>query len=200
MHQILYFRPMDLSAGEHLQEWYLKINPQHTVPTLDDNGIIIWDSHAICTYLIGKYATSDALYPTDLVQRARIDQRLHFDSSVLFASLLSALRPILRSGATEFIPATVDAWYDAIGILEAFLVTDKYLVGNQLTVADICCATTVATGEALFTLDAEKYPKTLAWIERVFQLPYVNNVSGKINGSFRTFFNQKLAENRAASA
>lgn len=64
------------------------MNPQHTVPTfVDDDGFTMWDSHPIITYLVSKYAKSDALYPKDLKKRAVVDQRLHFESGVLFARL-----------------------------------------------------------------------------------------------------------------
>lgn len=76
-------------AGEHLKEEYLQKNPQHTIPLLEDNGVFISDSHAICTYLIQKYgdAKAQSLYPADLYQRALIDQKLHFDSGVLYQKL-----------------------------------------------------------------------------------------------------------------
>ncbi|XP_028176456.1 glutathione S-transferase 1-like, partial [Ostrinia furnacalis] len=44
-------------------------------------------SHAICGYLVNKYGKDDRLYPTEPRKRALIDQRLHFDSSVLFVAL-----------------------------------------------------------------------------------------------------------------
>jgi len=66
------FKEVDLLAGEHRKEEFLKKNPQHTVPLLDDNGVLVWDSHAIVCYLVGKYAKSDELYPKDLVKRAQV--------------------------------------------------------------------------------------------------------------------------------
>lgn len=60
------------------------MNPQHTVPTLNDAGYILWDSHAINAYLVGMYGLNDFLYPSDLKKRAIVDQRLHFDSNVLY--------------------------------------------------------------------------------------------------------------------
>jgi glutathione S-transferase len=98
-------KEIKLLEGENLQPPYLKVklpahphpniflfcfqlNPQHTVPTLvDDDGFTLWDSHAIMVYLVSKYAKNDALYPKDLKKRALIDQRLHFDSGVVFAQL-----------------------------------------------------------------------------------------------------------------
>lgn len=63
---------------------FLQINPQHTVPALDDDGFIICDSHAINVYLMNVYAKDKSLYPEDFKKRAIIDQRLHFDSGLLF--------------------------------------------------------------------------------------------------------------------
>lgn len=83
----LELRPISLIDGDHLKPEFLKINPMHTIPTLNDNGVIIWDSHAICTYLVEKYGKDDQLYPKDLLQRAQVDQRLHFDGGFLFPRL-----------------------------------------------------------------------------------------------------------------
>lgn len=70
------------------------MNPQHTVPTLDDNGKVICDSHAINAYLVGKYAKDDSLYPKDLYKRALVDEKVNFDLGVLF--------PVLRSIDVSF--------------------------------------------------------------------------------------------------
>lgn len=69
------------------QSFFLQLNPQHTVPTLKDGDFAIWDSHAISAYLVDKYGKDDSLYPKDLQKRAVVDQRLHFDSGVVFPRL-----------------------------------------------------------------------------------------------------------------
>lgn len=40
-------------------------------------------------YLVSKYAKEDSLYPKNLIARARVDQRLHFDTSILFGAIKS---------------------------------------------------------------------------------------------------------------
>lgn len=61
------------------------MNPQHTVPTLDDDGKVIWDSHAIMGYLANKYAKDDSVYPkNDPYKHAIIDQRMHFENGIVF--------------------------------------------------------------------------------------------------------------------
>lgn len=82
------FRNIDLMGSEHLKEEYVRKNPQHTVPVLEtEDGRYIWDSHAIMAYLVGRYSKTDTLYPKDHYLRALVDQRLHFDSGVLFTAL-----------------------------------------------------------------------------------------------------------------
>lgn len=79
--------PINLIAGDHLKEEFRRLNPQHTIPLIDDNGTIVYESHAIIVYLVTKYAKDDSLYPTDPTTRAKVNAALHFDSGVLFARL-----------------------------------------------------------------------------------------------------------------
>ncbi|MGH6882827.1 MAG: glutathione S-transferase N-terminal domain-containing protein, partial [Hypericibacter sp.] len=42
---------------------YLKLNPNGKVPTLDDNGTIVWESNTILRYLANK--NGGKFYPSD---------------------------------------------------------------------------------------------------------------------------------------
>lgn len=165
------FKIVNPNLGENKTPEYLKMNPQHTIPTLNDDGKIVWESHAIATYLIGKYAANDSLYPKDLYQRALIDQRLHFNSAVLFNRLIALFRNRRANNgvASEEHIASVT---ECLEFMEAFLASNEYLVGNSLTVADLCCITSISAIELLMTIDEKKYPKLMKWARKIEQLPY----------------------------
>jgi len=75
---------LELGAKEHLTEEFLKLNPLHQVPVLVDGDFVITESRAIMGYIVGKYDQNSSLYPSDPTKRARIDERLYYDATVLF--------------------------------------------------------------------------------------------------------------------
>ncbi|EDW62181.1 glutathione S-transferase 1 [Drosophila virilis] len=156
---------------DQFSEEYLKKNPQHTVPMLEDEGACIWDSHAIMAYLVGKYGKDDSLYPQDLLKRAVVDQRLHFEGGVVFASALRSIATLVfhsKPVPKERIEAIVEV-YD---FMEAFLQDHSYIAGDQLTIADFSLISSISSALVYVDIEAVKYPKLSAWIKRLEQLPY----------------------------
>lgn len=175
------------------------MNPQHTVPTLDDNGQILWESHAIATYLVDKYSKDDSLFPKHLMTRARCNQRLHFNSSILFTRARPCTEAVFFKGATEFPQSGINEILSAYDFMEAFLKDDPYFVGNQLTVADLCIVANFSTTQIAAPLDTARYPKLAAWFERMQKLPYYEEVNGKRSEMFRDFVMGKIAANKVAA-
>ncbi|XP_063832436.1 glutathione S-transferase 1-like [Ostrinia nubilalis] len=183
-----------LPAGEHLTEEYIKMNPQHTVPLLIDDDFLIWDSHAICGYLVNKYGKDDRLYPTEPRKRALIDQRLHFDSSVLFVALKTTVIPLLYQGANGFKEehlAMIDAAYD---FMEKFL-TAPWLAGDDVTLADICCVSTISSMNEIRPIYKEIYPKLTAWLKRCSEEEFYQKGNAKNIVLFREMIRNKLGAN-----
>lgn len=171
---LLFSRNINTLAKEQLSPEFMKINPQHTVPTLDDNGKILWDSHAICTYLITKYGKDDSLYPKDAFERAQVDQRMHFDSGVLFPRFRNLF---MSFGKADLAKEAMDNLVEALKLLETFLGDNKYLVGNTLTLADFSCGVLVSTLVRLDSFRENDFPKLFAWIQRLEQIPYYKEVN-----------------------
>ncbi|XP_065338052.1 LOW QUALITY PROTEIN: uncharacterized protein LOC135938363 [Cloeon dipterum] len=159
-------KPVDLFKGEQLKPEFLKMNPQHTLPTLVDGDLIIWDSHVICSYLVGKYTKDDSLYPKDLQKRALVDQRLHFDSGVLFPRFMSITFPLLVLKCKEIPEKKKASVKEAFAFMEKFLEGGEYLAGASYTIADICCISTVSTIVGGLGISADEYPNVKAWMKR----------------------------------
>lgn len=72
---VFQLRNIDFDKSEHMSPEFKIMNPLHQVPTLDDNGFYIADSHAIISYL----AANSKLTSSDPRVLARINQLQFFD-------------------------------------------------------------------------------------------------------------------------
>ncbi|XP_022905048.1 glutathione S-transferase 1-like [Onthophagus taurus] len=170
---------LDISTGEHLTPVFMKMNPQHTVPTLEDNNFILWDSHAICAYLMNKYSENDDLYPKNPELRATIDQRMHFDSGILFPKYLAVIEPILKEGAKMISKDKAHSLSAAYGILETFLEHSRFVAGKKLSIADFCIATTITTANVLVPVAENRFPGISKWLANIKELPYYEEANQK---------------------
>ncbi|XP_057656002.1 glutathione S-transferase 1-like [Diorhabda carinulata] len=191
----LNLKEVDVLNGEHLSPEYLKINPQHTVPVLDDDGFIVIDSHVIMTYLVSKYGKSDSLYPKDIKQRAIVDHRLHFDSSILFIRGLMISKAVIFEGAKNPQPKQLAALEEAFNITERFLDKNKFIAGDNLTVADFSFVTSLTSWTVFCPLDETKHPNIAAWLKRMKSLSYYAEANQKGLDLLFEIMNQKLIEN-----
>lgn len=168
------------------------------MPTLDDNGFILWDSHAINTYLLTKYGgNNNDLYPSDLSQRAKIDQFLHFDGSTLFPRFGSLIIEVCFKGQAEPSDYSLDRAIEALSFLNTFLANSKYLAGDKLTVADISCASVPLTFQRLIPNEYNKFDNVKAWIDRLrAELPFFDDIHVEKLNALENFYLSKKEANK----
>src|SRR5207302_5180702 len=68
-------REVNLIAGEQKTAAYKAIHPLGRVPTLDDDGVVVWESGAILLYLADKFPAA-RLIPGTLADRGHVYQWL----------------------------------------------------------------------------------------------------------------------------
>lgn len=78
---------LNLMEKEQFDPEFVKINPQHTVPTINDNGFNLWESRAILTYLMESRAP--LTMPTSPKEKAILNQRLYYELGVLTQKLIA---------------------------------------------------------------------------------------------------------------
>uniref|UniRef100_A0A182TP13 glutathione transferase n=1 Tax=Anopheles melas TaxID=34690 RepID=A0A182TP13_9DIPT len=171
-------REMNVFKGQHMSDEFKKLNPVQTIPTLDDNGFVLWDSHAIMIYLARRYGADSGLYTDEYEQQARINAALFFESSILFARLRFCTDNLTVLGKSAIPEENLQRALEGLQRLERML-QSEYVAGDQLTIADLSCVSSVATLHLMLKPSAEEFPKTFAWMERLSKLPYYGEVMGR---------------------
>ena len=121
---------------------FLAMNPNGTVPVLsDDGGPPIWESAAILRYLAGRYG-ADPFWPEDLTARTQVDQWAEWSKiNVALAFTGPVFWRVVRTAPAKRDPAAIRAGVAALeaklALAEPRLARHAYLVGGDLTLADI---------------------------------------------------------------
>ncbi|OGA17150.1 MAG: glutathione S-transferase [Betaproteobacteria bacterium RIFCSPLOWO2_02_FULL_66_14] len=153
---------------------YRKLNPNGLVPTIEDHGYLLWESHAIVRYLAAKHGAG-RLWPLDLRQRADADRWM--DWAFTFQA---AFRPVFW-GLIRTPPGKRDAAAieegcrkaaDLLAILDAALAGRKYVAGDAFTMGDIPIGCHVQLWMRL-PIERPSQPQLEAWFERLLErAPY----------------------------
>jgi len=155
---------------EHLTESFLKLNPQHTLPTLVDGNFSVWHSQNILTYLVDKYKPGHTLFPKDVETRSKINQFLFFEAGSLFSRLRFFVEPVFYAGAKSIDEGRKAGLANAVQLLEDTIEKGaKFLVGNNLTIADLSVASSVTASYSLLETKKGTYPKIDAWLANLSQ-------------------------------
>jgi glutathione S-transferase len=118
---------------------YRRMNPMGLVPTIDDDGFVLWESHSIVRYLAAKHGAG-TLWPTDPRTRAIANQWM--DWAFSFQSAMRAVFwGLIRTPPEKRNPAEIEAGRrksaELAGILDAALAGRQYVAGNAFTMGDI---------------------------------------------------------------
>lgn len=166
--------------GEHRTPEFLEINPLHTLPVLDDDGFRLNESRAIMQYLVDVKSDREELYPKDPQIRAKINNFLFFDATVLVPRILAICAPIIFEGETTVPADKKQKMYDAFEYLNSELMDKNWMVeGESFTIADISMSSIIASAiEA--GADISHLGNLAGWYERCgLEIPFWDeNISG----------------------
>jgi len=151
---------------------YLKMNPNSLVPTIDDDGFVLWESHAIVRYLAAKHGAG-TLWPVDLKQRADSDRWMDW-AYTFQASLRAVFWGLVRTPPEKRDPKAIEEGRKRCGELLAIpdqaLAHKPYFVGNSLTIGDIPLGCHVHLWMRL-PIERPSHPNLERWFERLCARP-----------------------------
>src|SRR5688572_17398264 len=85
-----------LAFGVNNTPEYKALNPNGLVPTIDEDGFILWESHAILRYLARKHG-SGTIWPTDARAAADVDRWMEWYSTTLWPNVRPIFHNLIRT-------------------------------------------------------------------------------------------------------
>jgi len=163
-------RVIDFATQEQKADWYLKLNPNGRIPTLDDDGFIMFESGAILTYLAEK---TGKFLPRDVHGRSRVLQWLMFQMSgigpmmgqanVFFRYFPEKIQPVIERYQREVMRL--------FGVLDRQLASHEYIAG-QYSIADMALWPWVS-GYEWSGVSVAEFPSLERWLALVGSRPAV---------------------------
>lgn len=189
-------------------EEFAKLSPLKRVPVLLDGELVLNDSSVICQYLEDKFP-APSLYPRDLGQRARarwleeyadtrladgLIWRLFYEISIKKRTTgQSTDEAVVRHAREVEIPTALD-------YLETQIPQDGFIFGEP-SIADISIAGYFRTAQFVhYELDAVRWPRVAALLERAWSLPAFRKLARFENCSLRVPLAEQRDALRAAGA
>ena len=145
---------------------YLRLNPNATVPVIEDEDFVLWESSTIVRYLCATYSSPalvaarnalaagsapagmppspGELYPLDLRERFDAERWMDWQQTTLNPASRNGFWQLIRTPPEQRMPQLLADSNAAVehlmAILDAHLAQRSYMVGERFTMADIALA------------------------------------------------------------
>ena len=162
---------VDMVNRKHRSPEYLALNPYGRVPTLEENGLVLFESTAILEYLEATHP-QPPLVPPDTRNRAVVSMHMKLCDLQLTRQTGIIIFP------KRFLPK--ERWDEAamaqakkeiekhLAILETQLQGKDYLVANRYTLAEVCYTPFV---EFFPLMEVTPPPAVATWVARILDRP-----------------------------
>jgi glutathione S-transferase len=152
---------------------YRALNPNGLVPTIEDDGFVLWESNVIVRYLATRHGLG-TLCPDDLKARFRAERWMDWQQTSLNPAITPVFVNLIRTPPERRDAAAVarsaelaEGW---LALLDAELAGSDYLAGDRLTIADIPAGVSVNRWYRL-PIERRAHPHVAAWLARLKARP-----------------------------
>jgi glutathione S-transferase len=128
------------SFGVVNTQQYRHLNPNGLVPTIEEDGFVLWESNAIVRFLTARHSAGK-LWPEDLNVRAEADKWMDWQNTTFWPTFRPLFWNLVRTQPDQ---RDADAMEESrlktveiLGYLDAHLKNRQYIVGDALTMGDI---------------------------------------------------------------
>jgi len=162
-----------MQFGAVNEAWYRAMNPNGRVPTIDDDGFILWESNAIVRYLAAKHGAG-GLCPADPRARADADRWMDWCTTTVAPVMTPLFWGLIRTAPEKRDAVAIEGHRKEMeklaAVLDARLADRSFLCGEVLTMGDIPLGCFVYRWYAM-PIEHPALPHLAAWYERLARRP-----------------------------
>ena len=161
------------NPGDLETEKYKLLNPNSKIPTIRDNGFVLWESHAVIRYLAKQYGLG-SLYPDDPQKAAISDQWMTWSTDSFMGTFFPIFWQLVRTEKKDRdytkIAEMTKKSSDILKVLDGHLVNNRFVAGDNFTFGDIPLGVLI---HKYFVLNIERpsLPGIEAWYQRLSDRP-----------------------------
>jgi glutathione S-transferase len=152
---------------------FVALNPNKSIPVIEDGGTVVWESHAILRFLAAKYGPDD-IYPAEPAARSLVERWLDWHLGVLAPAITPVFLGYFRTPAAARNEAELSRQVahlrSAMTLLDHEIANRAFIAGDDLTIADIAFGNSVWRWLA-FPFQRPKLPNLEAWQARIAERP-----------------------------
>jgi glutathione S-transferase len=152
---------------------YLRMNPNGLVPTMRDDGLVIWESNTIARYLAINYGDG-TLYPKEVGARTQVDRWLDWEVGTLGPTITPVFFGLIRTPPEQRnLAALAEAQTkltEAFAILNVHLTDRTFIACDRLTLADIAMGNS-AYRWYNFKIERPEFAGLKRWYDVISQRP-----------------------------
>ncbi|WP_336966034.1 glutathione S-transferase family protein [Sphingobium aquiterrae] len=162
----------DVGGQFGMDDAYLRLNPNALIPTIEDDGVILWESNAILRYLAARHG-GEIFWPADPAKRAIGDKWMDWQFSFADAQrdlFVNLIRRAPQDRDRQAIARSIAAVNRQILLVEEALANSAWLSGEAFGIGDIPMGVYAHT---YFSLVQERpaLPHSERWYEALKQRP-----------------------------
>lgn len=119
---------------------YKARNPNSRIPTIDDNGVIVWESNTVVRYLAARYGAGK-LWPVEPAHRSEADRWMDWQQTTIAPDMFPVFWGLIRTPPEKRDHAAIRAAGEKLAaswtLLDQHLAGRAYVAGADFTMGDI---------------------------------------------------------------
>ena len=157
---------------------YRNLNPNGLVPTIEDEGFVLWESNTIVRYLAAKHSPG-SWWPEDLRVRAEADRWMDWMNTTFWPAFRPLFWNLVRTAPdkrdTKAMDESLAKSSEILGFLDAHLRHRAFIAGDAPSMGDIPMGCAIWRWMSI-AIERPPLPELQRWFESLCTRPAYRKV------------------------